>query len=237
MPGPKTNEREGTRAVLRHTRTSAYKIRVVLDLIRNKSVAQARDILQFCERDAADLVLKLLNSAVANAVNNDGQTEDELFVAACYADEGRTFKTFRPRAKGRAGRIRKRSAHITVIVSRLPEEKLELVREARKAAAAKGRSRRVAGSSKKADKAVAVAAEESEEAVEAVEAEVTEEDSSASVTGDKTDVETEAEGDSSPEAEEAGKGEPAGDADEAAETTTDSAAAAEEQTDTKKDED
>src|SRR2546430_15827378 len=101
MPGPKTNEREGTRAVLRHSRQSAYKVREVLDLIRNKDVAAARDILRFCERDAAFTVGKLLDSAVANAVNNDGMEAEDLYISACFADEGTTVKRWRPQI-GRA---------------------------------------------------------------------------------------------------------------------------------------
>ena len=83
MAAVKTNEREGTRAVLRHSHTSAFKVRPVLDLIRGKDVQRAREILQFSERDAAQLVGKVLNSAVANAENNDGIDPDELYVAAC----------------------------------------------------------------------------------------------------------------------------------------------------------
>jgi large subunit ribosomal protein L22 len=146
MPGPKTNEREGTRAVLRNTRTSPYKIREVLDLVRNKPVGVAREILQFSERDAAQLVLKLLDSAIANAENNDGMQAEELFVSACFADEARTYKTFRPRARGRAGRIRKRTAHITIIVSRLPSERLTVVKAKADKVEAERRTRRVAAS-------------------------------------------------------------------------------------------
>ncbi len=145
MPGVKTNERPGTRAVLRQCRTSAYKIRPVLDLIRGQDVERAREILRFSERDAAHVVGKLLASAVANAENNDGLDPEELYVSACYADEGATMKRWRPRARGRATRIRKRSCHITVVVSRLPEHKLARLR-AKQAADARGmRARRVAG--------------------------------------------------------------------------------------------
>ena len=126
---PRTNERPGTRAVLRHHRSSATKVRAVLDLIRGKDVRTADEILQFSERDAAIAVRKLLRSAVANAEHNDEQSGDELYVAACFADEGRTLRRFRPRARGRATRIRKRSCHITVIVSRMPEEMLDRRRE------------------------------------------------------------------------------------------------------------
>jgi large subunit ribosomal protein L22 len=144
MPGPKTNERPGTRAVLRNERVSAYKVRPVLDLIRGLEVDRARDTLQLCERDAALLVGKLLQSAIANAENNDGLDPEELYVSACFADEGTTMKRWRPRARGRATRIRKRACHITVIVSRLPEDRLTRLR-ARQAADAGGRRRRVAG--------------------------------------------------------------------------------------------
>ncbi|MFP5375450.1 MAG: 50S ribosomal protein L22, partial [Acidimicrobiia bacterium] len=104
MPGQKTNERPGTRAVLRNERVSAYKVRPVLDLIRGLEVDRARDTLQLCERDAAVIVGKLLASAVANAENNDGLDPEELYVAACFADEGTTMKRWRPRARGRATR-------------------------------------------------------------------------------------------------------------------------------------
>jgi large subunit ribosomal protein L22 len=145
MPGPKTNEREGTRAVLRHSRMSAYKVREVLDLIRGKEIGLAREVLRFCERDAAIVVGKLLDSAIANAQNNDGLDAEELFVSACFADEGTTIKRWRPRARGRATRIRKRTCHITVIVSRLPDDKLARLRAKREAEVGARRSRRVAG--------------------------------------------------------------------------------------------
>ena len=144
MTGPKLNERPGTRAVLRHFGTSAFKVRPVLDLIRDHGVAEARDILRFCERDAATAVGKLLASAVANAENNDGMDPEELFVSACYADEGTTAKRWRPRARGRATRIRKRSCHITVIVSRLSDEKLARARAAQAADTRTRRTQRVA---------------------------------------------------------------------------------------------
>jgi large subunit ribosomal protein L22 len=144
MTATKTNEREGTRAVLRHSHASAYKVRAVLDLIRGKDVQRAREALQFSERDAAQVVDKLLRSAVANAENNDGLDPEGLYVSACYADEGPTMKRWRPRARGRATRIRKRTCHVTVIVSRLPDEQLARI-EARQAGDASRRARRVAG--------------------------------------------------------------------------------------------
>jgi large subunit ribosomal protein L22 len=141
--GVKTNERPGTRAEVRYVRMSAYKVREVLDLIRGKEVQQADEILQFCERDAALVVRKCVASAAANAENNDLIDPEELYVAACFADEGPTLKRWRPRARGRATRIRKRTCHITVIVSRLSPEQLERrrQREALSTAAA-GRGRR-----------------------------------------------------------------------------------------------
>jgi large subunit ribosomal protein L22 len=145
MPGFKTNEREGTRAVLRHARLSPYKVREVLDLVRGKPVHEAEDILRFSERDAATVVGKVLHSAVANAENNDELEPEELFVSACFADEGTTIKRWRPRARGRATRIRKRTSHITVIVSRMPEQQLQRLQARRRAEQLAQRARRVAG--------------------------------------------------------------------------------------------
>ena len=145
MTGPKTNEREGTRAFLRSAPMSAYKIREVLDLIRGQEVGRAAEILQFCERGAAETVGKVLASAVANAAHNDELDPEELFVSACFADEGKTQRRMRPRARGRATRIRKRSAHVTVIVSRLPEDRLARLRAKRVAEQAARRSRRGRG--------------------------------------------------------------------------------------------
>jgi large subunit ribosomal protein L22 len=145
MPGPKTNERPGTRAVLKYCHISAFKVRPVLDLIRGKPVDEARDVLRFSERDAAIVVGKLLASAVANAEHNDELNPEELFVSACYADEGMTHKRWRPRARGRATRIRKRTSHLTVIVSRLPDDKLQRLRARQAAETTARRARRVAG--------------------------------------------------------------------------------------------
>jgi large subunit ribosomal protein L22 len=158
MTGPKTNERPGTRAQVKYSRMSAYKAREVLDLIRGKDVERAAEILQFSERDAAIVIRKCLMSAVANAEHNDGIAGDELYVSACYADEGVTIKRWRPRARGRATRIRKRTCHITIIVSRMSEADLERKRakeatrpgsraaRTRGSQAAEARSRRVARS-------------------------------------------------------------------------------------------
>jgi large subunit ribosomal protein L22 len=126
------------KAIARHVRVSPYKVRAVLDLIRGHEVQRAQDILRLCERDAAIVVGKLLASAMANAEHNHALVTDELFVSACFADEGPTLKRWRPRARGRATRIRKRTTHVTVIVSRLPETELRH-RRAQRAQASSGR--------------------------------------------------------------------------------------------------
>jgi large subunit ribosomal protein L22 len=89
---------------------------MVIDLIRGKGVLRAREILQFNERNVSEVVEKCLNSAVANA-EREGVKPENLFVRTTYADEGPTLKRFRPRAKGSASRIRKRTCHITIIVA------------------------------------------------------------------------------------------------------------------------
>jgi len=160
MTGPKLNERPvlrgrlsgqarparaagaSAKAVARYVRVSPYKVREVLDLVRGHHVERAQEILRFCERDAALTVSKVLGSAVANAEHNESVASDELFVSACFADEGPTLKRWRPRARGRATRIRKRTCHITVIVSRLPESELARRRTSRPAATAERRRRR-----------------------------------------------------------------------------------------------
>jgi large subunit ribosomal protein L22 len=156
MTASKTNERPGTRAFLRGFPMSASKARVVLNLVRGEDVTTARDILAGTTREAAAVIGKVLASAVANAVNNDGMLAEELYVSAAYADEGITMKRFSPRARGRAGKIFKRSTHITVIVSRMDEERLEHMRTARTAQAAATRSRRVASSRRRADQTASV---------------------------------------------------------------------------------
>jgi large subunit ribosomal protein L22 len=174
MTGAKTNERPGTRATLRGYQMSASKARVVLNIVRGEDVTTAREILAGTTREAADVIGKLLASAVANAVNNDGMQADELYVSAAFADEGITMKRFTPRARGRAGKIFKRSTHITVIVSRMDEERLEHLRTARNAQAQASRSRRVASSRRRADQTASVnkreAAHEAQAELDAAEA-------------------------------------------------------------------
>jgi large subunit ribosomal protein L22 len=129
-----------TKATLRYLRTSATKVREVLGLIRGLEVDEARHVLRFSERGPARDVLKVLNSAVANADNTLNIPPDELYVSLAYADEGPTIKRWRPRARGRATRIRKRTSHITIVVARLSDEQLQARR--RRDAAAPGRRRR-----------------------------------------------------------------------------------------------
>lgn len=106
------------KAVHKYAKTSAFKARLVANQIRLKSVEEALNILSFSNKKAAVLVKKVLNSAISNAEHNDGLDIDELFVTSIYIDEGSTMKRIRPRAKGRANRILKRTSHITVGVSK-----------------------------------------------------------------------------------------------------------------------
>jgi large subunit ribosomal protein L22 len=145
VTGAKTNERPGTRAVVRHSRVSAYKAREVLNLIRGQSYERATEILEFCDRDVAEVIGKVLQSAAANARHNDGVDPEETYVSACFADEGTTLPRWRPRARGRATRIRKRTCHITVILSRLPDDQLARRRARAAAEQSDRRARRVAG--------------------------------------------------------------------------------------------
>jgi large subunit ribosomal protein L22 len=134
-------ERPGTRAQVKFVRMSAYKARQVIDTIRGMDVQEADSLLRFTERDAARVIRKCLNSAVANAANNDGLDPETLYVSACYVDEGMTIKRFKPRARGRATRIRKRTCHITVIVSPIPADVLERRRARDEARASSGNRR------------------------------------------------------------------------------------------------
>jgi large subunit ribosomal protein L22 len=147
--GTKTNERPGTRAQLRYLRVSAYKAREVLDLIRGLHVDDADAVLEFTDRAVAKEIRKVLASAVANAEHNDEVDPNELFVSACYADEGPTLKRWRPRARGRATRIRKRTCHITVIVSRMDAKELEKRRARTEAAVSRGGVRRDAAQARR----------------------------------------------------------------------------------------
>lgn len=105
------------RAQAKYVRQSPYKVRRVLDRVRGLPVGEARTLLDFTNRRAAAAVRKVLDSAVANAEHNHALDADELVVAEAYADEGPTLRRWRPRARGRATRIRKRTSHITIVVA------------------------------------------------------------------------------------------------------------------------
>ena len=105
------------RATVSFVRVSPTKAKIVLDTIRGKDVASALGILAFTPRKGAKVIEKLLNSAVANAVNNIGMDPDNLIVEECFAGKGPTLKRIRPRAQGRAFRIEKKTSHITVILN------------------------------------------------------------------------------------------------------------------------
>jgi large subunit ribosomal protein L22 len=116
------DDRMRVRAQAKWVRTSARKARVVLEHIRGRSVPEARTILAFTQRAAATDIEKVLRSAVANAEANHGLDGDELVVEAAYADEGPTLKRWKPRARGRVNRIRKRTCHVTLVLAEVPEQ-------------------------------------------------------------------------------------------------------------------
>jgi large subunit ribosomal protein L22 len=117
-----TTEYPSAVAKARFVRVSATKARRVIDLVRGKSVSDALDILRWAPQAASEPVAKVIASAAANAQNNEGLDPSTLVVATVYADEGPTAKRIRPRAQGRAFRIRKRTSHITVIVESRPSK-------------------------------------------------------------------------------------------------------------------
>ena len=105
------------RATAKYVRVSPRKARLVVDQVRGKDIATAREILMFSERAVSEVFEKVLNSAVANAENNHGMRTNNLVVKTAYVNEGPTLKRIRPRAKGSASPIRKRTSHITIIVA------------------------------------------------------------------------------------------------------------------------
>jgi ribosomal protein L22 len=130
-----TDDRQRVKAQAKWVRTSARKARVVLDHIRGRSVPEARTILAFTQRAAATDVEKVLRSAVANAEANHGLDGDDLLVEAAYADVGPTLKRWKPRARGRVNRIRKRTCHVTLVLVERPEEQTRRRRRPQGAAA------------------------------------------------------------------------------------------------------
>jgi large subunit ribosomal protein L22 len=143
-----TTEYPSAVAKARFVHVSASKARRVIDLVRGKSVSDALDILRWAPQSASEPVAKVIASAAANAQNNEGLDPATLVVATVYADEGPTAKRIRPRAQGRAFRIRKRTSHITVIVESRPSK--EERGGGRSASAA--RARRAQGSKAAASK-------------------------------------------------------------------------------------
>jgi large subunit ribosomal protein L22 len=109
------------KAEARWVRSSARKARVVLENVRGRTVPEARTILRFTQRHVATDIEKVLHSAVSNAEANHGLIGDELVIAAAYANEGPTLKRFRPRARGRASQILKRTCHITILLGEDPK--------------------------------------------------------------------------------------------------------------------
>ena len=136
------------RAQAKWVRTSARKARLVLDHIRGRSVPEARTILAFTPRAASTDIEKVLRSAVANAEANHGLDGDDLVVEAAYADEGPTLKRWKPRARGRVNRIRKRTCHVTVVLAPAGQERLEKPRRTRASRTATKQSAEEASASK-----------------------------------------------------------------------------------------
>jgi large subunit ribosomal protein L22 len=222
MTGPKLNEkamvageRSGTRAVARHVRSSASKARVVLNLIRGLDVRSADEVLMLTERGIARDIRKVLRSAVANAVNNDEQDASELYVIACFADEGSTLRRFRPRARGRATRIRKRTCHITVIVARMSDERLAVIQARAEGASASAQASRQARVERSRQRA-----EEAKGAIDAVD------EAEDEIIEDASDVEAAEDADTAEAVEEVVE-----EADDAAEAEVAEEAAAESETD------
>lgn len=104
------------RAQAKYVRIAPRKVRIVLDLIRGKEVADALNILRFTPKASSIVLEKLLRSAAANAENNNDMNRDALYISECYADQGPTIKRYRPRAMGRASSIQKKTSHITIIL-------------------------------------------------------------------------------------------------------------------------
>jgi large subunit ribosomal protein L22 len=104
------------RAILKYARISSRKVKIVIDLIKNKNLEEAYGILRFTPKAASSILMKLVKSAEANAVTNNGLDKEDLYVAEAYATQGPTLKRIMPRAQGRANRINKRTSHITVVL-------------------------------------------------------------------------------------------------------------------------
>jgi large subunit ribosomal protein L22 len=161
------------RATVRYLHVSPFKIRQVLALVRGLPVEDAERVLQLCEKDAADHVLKLLNSAISNAEHNHEHEAEELYISKAWADEGPTRKWGQPRARGRYFRIRKRTSHVTIYLDRFDVGELEERRRrdeatGRGAAAAQRQRAERVRRSRQADETEAKAEAAPEEEVEEV---------------------------------------------------------------------
>jgi large subunit ribosomal protein L22 len=153
-----TTEYPSATAKARFVRISPTKARRVIDLVRGKSVSEALDILRWAPQAASEPVAKVIASAAANAQNNDGLDPNTLVVATIHADEGPTAKRIRPRAQGRAFRIRKRTSHITVIVESRPSREQrsgQSAARARRAQASKAAAKKAPATKATAEKAAA----------------------------------------------------------------------------------
>ena len=111
-----------SRATMKYVRTTPRKMRRAVDLIRGQHVIEARRILRFSPLGASDELEKLVNSAIANAEQKPGVVADNLWISRAWVDEGPTLRRYRPRAYGRATRVRKRTSHVTVVVQTMGEE-------------------------------------------------------------------------------------------------------------------
>jgi len=169
------------RAEARHVRSSARKVRLVLEDIRGRSVLDARARLLFSPRAVARDVELVLRSAVTNAEVNHGLSPDDLVIAEAYADEGMTIKRFRPRARGRASRINKRTSHIVIVLRSVEGDEVIATSEVAEATDGSSRQRRVAASRKQGD----AGAEVETDAAEAAEADAEVEAAAAVETEEK----------------------------------------------------
>ena len=115
----KENREKRPHATARYVRISARKVKIVIDLIRGKNVSEALSILEYTPKAASEPVAKLLKSAIANAENNLEMDPSKLYVAEVFANQGPTLKRIRPRAQGRATRIRKRTSHIGIVLDEI----------------------------------------------------------------------------------------------------------------------
>ncbi|MGH3648318.1 MAG: 50S ribosomal protein L22 [Micromonosporaceae bacterium] len=157
----------GARAIARFVRVSPMKARRVVNLIRGLPAQEALTVLQFAPQAASEPVYKVLASAMANAENNERLDPDSLLVAEAYVDEGPTFKRFRPRAQGRAYRIRKRTSHITVVLESVQVSAPARTPRKTAKAAAPAKSAEKAAPAKAAKEATAKADDAATEATEA----------------------------------------------------------------------